>query len=103
MGNESVPADNITLKRLVLQGTNPSYDRLISEHNFENSDYESWGILDEKGNLTNAGAILADESPIRHSRVFCTRWNGLDKAHGLMDAILKMLYLGKLLTKRDII
>ena len=99
LGIESVPADNITLKRLVLQGTNRSYDSLISEHNFENmaftklrsvykyntgknfenSDYESWGILDEKGNLTNAGALLADESPIRHSRVFCTRWNGLDR------------------------
>ncbi len=116
LGNESVPADNITLKRLVLQGTNRSYDSLISEYNFEdmaftklrsvykyntgknfeNSDYESWGILDEKGNLTNAGALLADESPIRHSRVFCTRWNGLDKAHGLMDAIDDEEYCGGL-------
>lgn len=116
LGNESVPADNITLKRLVLQGTNRSYDSLISEQNFENmaftklrsvykyntgknfvnSDYESWGILDEKGNLTNAGALLADESPIRHSRVFCTRWNGLDKAHGLMDAIDDEEYSGGL-------
>lgn len=62
LGNESVPADNITLKRLVLQGTNRSYDSLVSnykfknmaftklrsvcKHNtgkdFEDSDYESW-------------------------------------------------------------
>lgn len=116
LGNESVPADNITLKRLVLQGTNRSYDSLVSEYDFENmaftklrsvykyntgknfedSDYESWGILDERGNLTNAGALLADESPIRHSRVFCTRWNGLDKAHGLMDAIDDEEYSGGL-------
>lgn len=116
LGNESVPADNITLKRLVLQGANRSYDSLISEYNFENmaftklrsvykyntgknfenNDYESWGILDEKGNLTNAGALLADESPIRHSRVFCTRWNGLDKAHGLIDAIDDEEYSGGL-------
>lgn len=54
---------------------------------FEKSDYESFGIIDENGNLTNAGALLADESPIRHSRVFCTRWNGLDKAPGVIDAI----------------
>ena len=107
LGNESVPADNITLKRLVLQGTNRSYDSLVSNYkftnmaftklrsvckyntgkDFEDSDYESWGIIDEEGNLTNAGALLADESPIRHSRVFCTRWNGLDKASGLIDAI----------------
>lgn len=92
VGNESVPADNIMLKRLVLQGTNHSYDSLASnykfknmaftklcsvcKHNtgkdFEDSDYKSLGIVNEEGNLTNAGALLADESPIRHSRVFCT-------------------------------
>ena len=37
---------------------------------------KSFGLIDEKGNLTNAGALLADESPVRHSRLFCTRWNG---------------------------
>ena len=114
--NESVPTDNITLKRLVLQRTNRSYDSLVSnykfaniaftklrsvyKHNtgkdFEDSDYESWGIVDEEGNLTNAGALLADESPIRHSRVFCTRWNGLDKASGLIDAIDDEEYSGGL-------
>ena len=116
LGNESVPADNITLKRLVLRGTNRSYDSLISNYkftnmaftklrsvykhktgkDFEDSDYESWGIIDEEGNLTNAGALLADESPIRHSRVFCTRWNGLDKASGLIDAIDDEEYIGGL-------
>lgn len=54
------------------------------------------GIIDEEGNLTNAGALLADESPIRHSRVFCTRWNGLDKASGLIDAIDDEEYSGGL-------
>lgn len=116
LGNESVPADNITLKRLVLQGTHRSYDSLVSNYkflnmaftklrsvckyntgkDFEDSDYESWGIVDEEGNLTNAGALLADESPIRHSRVFCTRWNGLDKASGLIDAIDDEEYSGGL-------
>ena len=116
LGNESVPADNITLKRLVLQGTNRSYDSLVSnykfanmaftklrsvcKHNtgkdFEDSDYESWGMIDEDGNLTNAGALLADECPIRHSRVFCTRWNGLNKASGLIDAIDDEEYSGGL-------
>lgn len=40
-----------------------------------------------KSNLTNAGALLADESPIRQSRIFCTRWNGLDMTRGLGEAI----------------
>ncbi len=116
LGNESVPADNITLKRLVLQGTNRSYDSLVSNYKFKNmaftklrsvckrntgkdfedNDYESWGIIDEEGNLTNAGSLLAVESPIRHSRVFCTRWNGLDKASGLIDAIDDAEYSGGL-------
>ena len=30
---------------------------------------------------------VADESPVRHSRLFCTRWNGLTKASGIMDAL----------------
>lgn len=54
---------------------------------FEDTDYESFGLIDEKGNLTNAGALLADESPVRHSRLFCTRWNGLTKASGIVDAL----------------
>ena len=74
--------------------------RSVCKHNtgkdFEDRDYESWGIIDEEGNLTNAGALLADESPIRHSRVFCTRWNGLDKASGLIDAIDDEEYSGGL-------
>lgn len=43
--------------------------------------------MDENGNLTNAGALLADESPVRQSRIFCTRWNGLDMTSGLGEAI----------------
>ncbi|MBQ1461750.1 MAG: AAA family ATPase, partial [Selenomonas sp.] len=39
---------------------------------FEETDFESFGLVDYNGNLTNAGALLADESPVRHSRVFCT-------------------------------
>ena len=64
---------------------------------FEDSDYEAFGIIDEKGKLTNAGALLADESPIRHSRIFCTRWNGLDMAPGGIDAIDDKEYAGGLI------
>lgn len=48
--------------------------------------------------MTNAGALLADESPVKHSRLFCTRWNGLDKAAGVMDAIDDKEYFGSLIT-----
>ncbi|EXZ95474.1 hypothetical protein M099_2474 [Phocaeicola vulgatus str. 3975 RP4] len=51
---------------------------------FENSDYESFGIINEKCELINTGALLADYPPVRHSHLFCTRWNELDKANGMV-------------------
>ena len=118
VGNESVVADMSKHKELVLKGSNMSYDSLVSRwkfgdmaftvlratyfkrtnRSFEESDYESFGIVNEKGELTNAGALLADYSPVRHSRMFCTRWNGLDKANGMMDALDDEEYTGSLVT-----
>lgn len=33
------------------------------------------------------GALLADDSPMRQSRIFCTRWNGMTMTSGLGEAI----------------
>lgn len=116
LGNESVPATANTLRELVLRGTHQSYDSLLTDYKFDNyaftklrsvfhartgkeftdDDYESWGITNADGRLTNAGALLADESPVRHSRLFCTRWNGLDQAHGRLDALDDMEVSGSL-------
>ena len=52
----------------------------------------------ENDKLTNAGALLVDESPIRHSRLFCTRWNGLDKASGVIDALDDREFTGSLIS-----
>ena len=107
IGNESVTADRTQLKALVLKGSGRTYDSLPSNYrvedmafsklksvhykrllrSFEDNEFVSWGIIDENGKLTNAGALLADESPIRQSRIFCTRWNGLDMTSGLGEAI----------------
>ena len=118
VGNESVVASTSKHKELVLKGSNISYDSLVSRwrfedmaftvlratyfkrtnRSFEESDFESFGIINEKGKLTNAGALLADYSPVRHSRLFCTRWNGLDKANGVIDALDDEEYTGSLVT-----
>ena len=107
IGNESVVADRIQLKQLVMKGSGRTYDSLPSSYKFENmaftklksvhykrlqrsfedSEFVSWGILDEAGKLTNAGTLLADDSPMRQSRIFCTRWNGLTMTNGLGEAI----------------
>ena len=117
VGNESVQAGAIELKRLVLRGSNQTYDSLSSYYPYENyaftklrsvyrqrtgkkleeADFISFGLVDENGMLTNAGVLLADESPMRHSRLFCTRWNGLNKASGVMEALDDKEFSGSLL------
>lgn len=118
VGNESIPADATALKRLVLRGTNVTYDSVVSSYMLQDfsftklrsvyrmrtgtdltdSDFISFELADENGKLTNAGALLADESPIRHSRLFCTRWYGLDKASGVMEALDDKEYSGSLVS-----
>lgn len=118
VGNQSIPAGAIDLKRLVLRGSNMTYDSLPSRYKLndyaftklrsvyrkragqeiEEADFLSFGLVDENGMLTNAGALLSDDSPIRHSRLFCTRWYGLDKASGVMEAIDDKEFSGSLVT-----
>ncbi len=115
IGNESVKVSSIELKRLVLRGKNLSYDsqnttsktddfaftKLKARHkawtgiSFDEKDLFSFGITNENGFLTNAGALLADNSPVKHSRLFCTRWNGLDRSG---DAIDDAEYTGSLIS-----
>lgn len=103
IGNESVKADSTELKRLVLRGRNSSFDmqnsgykfedysfshlkaryHKVTKNSFDNKFFASWNIVDSGGNLTNAGALLADDSPIWYSRAFCTRWNGLKKTKAI--------------------
>ena len=45
-----------------------------------------------------AGALLADESPIRCSRLFCTRWNGLNKSGGAVDVLDDVEYSGSVIS-----
>lgn len=117
IGNESVIAPDYVLNQLVLKGMNRTYDSLISEYDFKDYAFsklrerykiwtgnsmtdklfDSFEIRDTNGKLTNAGALLADNSPVRHSRLFCTRWNGLDKSGGLVDALDSAEYSGSLI------
>ena len=117
IGNESVIAPDYVLNQLLLKGMNITYDALISEYDFkdyafskmreqykawtgnsmEDKLFDSFEMRDKNGKLTNAGALLADSSPIRHSRLFCTRWNGLDKSGGIIDALDSAEYSGSLI------
>ena len=105
-GNESIPATSHQLFNLVLKGSNMSWDSLVttverSQHTFtfierefnersgarwEDSLLQSFGLVTEDGFLTNAGLLFADACPIKQSRVFCTRWAGLEKGDTINDA-----------------
>ena len=117
IGNESVIAPDYVLNQLILKGMNRTYDALTSEYDFkdyafsklrerykvwtgnsmEEKLFDSFDIRDNHGKLTNAGALLADDSPVRHSRLFCTRWNGLDKSGGIVDALDSAEHSGSLI------
>ncbi len=107
IGNQSVPASRIDLFNLSLKGEHISYDSLQSKKNledvtfkeligqykertgiaFEEKDLRSFGLVNDEGNLTIAGALFADGYQVYQSRVFCTRWNGLTKSNLRMDAL----------------
>ena len=117
VGNESVKATATEQKRLVMRGKNSTFDSQVSSYSaedfaftklrarykkwtgksFEDKDMISFGLVEASGKLTNAGALLADDSPIRWSRVFCTRWNGLNKSGGTFDALDDAEFAGSLI------
>jgi len=100
-GSSSVEAPTYILNELILKGTGKTYDGLITSFlkkdfsfsilerdfyertcsKFTEQDYISFGLATKDGYLTNAGVLLADSNDYRHSRLFCTRWNGYDKTN----------------------
>lgn len=117
IGNESVVAPDYMLRELILKGTNRTFDSLITDSrksdysftlleatyleraklHFEPTDYVSFGLADKEGFLTNAGRLLADQHIVYNSRIFCTRWNGLDKGSIFDDAVDDKEYEGNLI------
>ena len=117
VGNQSVSANRIDLFNLSLKGEHISYDSLESKKSlddvtfkelaiqykdrtgreFEEKDLKSFGLVNDEGNLTIAGALFADGYQVYQSRVFCTRWNGLTKANGRMDALDDVEFEGNII------
>lgn len=117
IGNESVIAPDYIVNELILKGTHQSFDSLITNekksdysftlleatyrertgNRFEPSDYVSFGLADKDGFLTNAGKLLTDQHTVYNSRLFCTRWNGLEKGSIFDDAIDDKEYEGNLI------
>jgi ATP-dependent DNA helicase RecG len=117
IGNESVPAPDHILNELILKGSNRTYDSVATEYrkdeysftlleatyrqkarlNLEPTDYYSFGLVNEGGFLTRAGSLLTDQHIVYNSRLFCTRWNGLNKGSIFDDALDDKEYEGNLI------
>lgn len=94
------------MMRLVLKGSNKTFDSLRTEYKLEDypfaslanafrtRTYQEWnkkyllsfGLVGGDGYLTNAGALFTDYCPLWQSRLYCTRWEGKDKGDAINDA-----------------
>lgn len=106
VGEESLPATAEQMVRLVLKGSNKTYDSLHTDYKAEDYAFTilantfkirtsqewnkkyllSFGLVTSSGNLTNAGALFADDCPLWQSRLYCTRWDGKAKGDAINDA-----------------
>ena len=108
-GDESLPATAEEMVRLVLKGSNRTYDSLRTDDKIEEYSFAmlantfkertlqdwdkkyllSFGLVTKEGFLTNAGMLFADDCNLSQSRLYCTRWDGLEKTDALNDAEFK--------------
>lgn len=106
VGDESLPATAEQMVRLVLKGSNKTYDSLHTDYKAEDYAFTilantfkdrtkqewdkkyllSFGLVTGAGSLTNAGALFADDCPLWQSRLYCTRWDGTGKGDAINDA-----------------
>ena len=106
VGDESIPATAEQMVRLVLKGSNKTYDSLVTDYKAEDNTFiilanefkkrttqewnkkflVSFGLVTGADTLTNAGALFADDCPLGQSRLYCTRWVGKDKSDAINDA-----------------
>lgn len=119
IGSDSQPAPPNRLRELVMKGKNLTFDSLPTEYKVDDltftvfdatfkkvakqiltrKDYISFGLCKPDGTLTNAGMLFSDECPLLQARVFCTRWNGLDKSSGSDDALDDKEFEGDLISQ----
>ena len=106
VGDESLPATAEQMVRLVLKGSNKTFDSLHTDYKAEDYSFTilansfkdrtkqewdkkyllSFGLVTSTGNLTNAGALFSDDCPLWQSRLYCTRWDGKEKGDAINDA-----------------
>ena len=107
--DESIVAVGEKLTALVLKGSNKTFDSLKTDMRAEDNTFvilantykerteqewnkkylKSFGLVTDEGVLTNAGALFCDDCKVSQSRLYCTRWDGLEKTDAINDAEFK--------------
>ncbi|QZE12572.1 ATP-binding protein [Mycoplasma sp. Ms02] len=107
IGNQSVVANSMELRNLVVKSMHKTFDSTNTRipkdrasfsklksvyykrtgNDLTENDLLSFGIIDNNECLTYAGALLADEHLVYQSRIFATRWNGVDKSNSRLEAL----------------
>lgn len=114
-GDQSVKASIQELNQLVLRGENKTFDSLPSAYSEKDVSFTliaatykqeigedfhlsrdpiSMQFVTPEGQVTNAGLLLCDQGPLRQSRIFCTRWKGMEKGAIDDDALDDQEYSG---------
>lgn len=106
VADESNPATAEQMVRLVLKGSNKTYDSLQTDVTLADSSFsilanafkqrvqqpwnkkylQSFGLVTEEGLLTNAGMLFSDDCALMQSRLYCTRWDGIEKDNAVNDS-----------------
>lgn len=115
-GDRSELAEDYELNNLILKGQHRTYDSLPGNYSLGDvsftllaatykrevgdnmelpKDLISIGLVDVDGCINNAGLLLCDQGLLRQSRVFCTRWKGVNKGTVDGDALDDKEYTGE--------
>ena len=106
VGDESLPATAEQMVRLVLKGSNKTYDSLRTDYKVEDYAFtilantfkdrtkQEWdkkyilslALVTSRGYITNADAQFADDCSLWQSRLYSTRWDGKEKGDAVNDA-----------------
>ena len=118
-GNQSIVAPKHILDNLILKGQNTTFDELPSAFNINDvsftllnaslkketgkelnkeKDYLLLELITKDNKVTNAGLLLSDQGFLSHSKIVCTKWNGLVKGSVDGDAIDDKEYTGSIIS-----
>ena len=114
-GDRSELASDTELSNLVLKGRNTTFDALPGHYKLSDvsftllaatykkesgddmvlpRDLESFGLVSDDGQITNAGLLFCDQGYLRQSKIVCTRWKGTEKGSVDGDALDDQEYTG---------